>query len=767
MKKNIRWIAILFGMICLLNAAWEHISPEGGIFYAIDMPSHDTVYIGGYGTGLWRTIDGGNSWEQVSVCEERPIWEIYVSRNDPNKIYIAVAKIGGWNYYDSNILRTEDGGNIWIPCAAQNDILSWPFKVNPENEDLIFAAPGTGASAPGYRSTDGGVTWEALPFSDDVSSFGINPHCPNKIFAGTSGAIVYMSTDYGETWQEVFNGGGGWIASFAFHPVDSNIVYMVVGNVMTGYELYKSLTGGLSWNYVGEIPASHNVRTLLVKQDNPDILYAACGVILRSTDGGVNWYNSSSGIVNPQIFLIVNDPLDPNTFYVPNVFGACYKTENAGLYWTQCSSGIKAMFCDGIAFDPNDPNIIYVVGLAHGIFKTTDAGVTWTLYNNGLPLDDLRFSAIAVDPVNPFIIYTSLSPGSEYFAPTAEIYRSFDGGETWEYTTDLTVAGGNTGCCEIIVDSSSNVYAVTHSTFWMFFGDSRICMSSDTGSSFVLTVDSVYGYSDLKYINNNFYYPMNYRDNSCHEFSGVATSIDCINWQPFGPENTACTAVDVYDQNPLVAVAGNAAYKEIQKTHDGGNTWYTIGAFPSADRIVDIEIITPDTILALVSYGGYPAHSYYFYYESTQFDSAKVFITYDGGISGWEEFMDGIDYKIIHRLVARDDTTFYITTRGGIYRYVFTSQNVVEKSDKKSKMSVILPNICKDKLILYFSLLNSSPLEISIYDLAGRVVNKFKKGYYSPGFHKVSFDVSSLRKGVYFVELKMGLFKEVEKIILK
>ncbi|HEC78618.1 MAG TPA: T9SS type A sorting domain-containing protein [candidate division WOR-3 bacterium] len=767
MKRLI--FVILFFLPVMLSAQWENVGPEGAILYSLDSPQPGIFYAGGYGTGLWKSTDNGNSWSLASFVYETPIWDICASHQDPNLIFVLTAELSGWGYGETNLYKSTDGGVTWNPCSNP-DVLTWPILVHPENDRLILACDAQGGA--GYKSTDGGGTWTQLPFSEYAQSFGVHPLSPNIVFAGCGGyggaAQIYKSTDYGATWTLVFQPTyGGICHAFAFDPVDTNIVYSTYNMYGYGSYLLKSTDRGESWA-IGDSVAGW-VRELSIDKNDANLMLAACvgGGVYKSTDGGLNWYPSNSGIQVPYACEIVQDPDSSFTYYIPNVQGF-YKTTNAGLYWSQFQSGLRAVYADGIAFDPNDENTIYIASMANGVFKTTDGGDTWTLGHQGIT--DLRLSDVAVDPNNPQRVYTAHSPGHEYWAPTPKFFRSTDGGLTWEYTTNVWHVYGSTGCAKILVGSTSAIYFLSQSTSNFGDRDAQLFRSTDFGTNFSEPMDSIVGWNSGITMDDseNVYLCMSGSYSTSH-FGAVGKSCDggysYTTFAPLGPYTGS--AVDVYESDTNFAIYGDLG-GNVYKTDNGGNFWYLLGNFV---KPVFNVCFAPNISNRVVVGVGNPSHAYYVYYEIAPYDSGKIYYTDNGGVS-WTE-LDSLPNHHLNRLVMPDDSTIYVTTRGGVYRYRFPSQGVTENERKPimSFVSNITPNPFKRSAVISYSVSSSQTINISIYDITGRKVKTLVKGRKERGFYKANWEGTDdfgkkLPTGVYFVRLTASDESFTKKVIL-
>jgi photosystem II stability/assembly factor-like uncharacterized protein len=241
------------------------------------------------------------------------------------------------------------------------------------------------------------------------------------IYAAVRSAHMYRSDDGGKTWQEADHGlpSGGEIEISS--PVvaldDSNIIY--AGTVSDGP------TGG------------------------------AMGVY-RSADGGAHWQadnGDSATLASAEIDDLAVDPLDHQTVYAATDDGALLRTADGGRHWLALKQPSGANFDEHIALNPFAPANLVVCGLG-GMFRSTNQGATWTKVASGVSAAcDLSFGA-----------------GRAYDVNNGEVYRTSDGGKTWQATAKI-----KNGVYLVTADPQNGASALTTTS------DGRIYRSSDSG----------------------------------------------------------------------------------------------------------------------------------------------------------------------------------------------------------------------------------------------------------------------------------------------
>jgi photosystem II stability/assembly factor-like uncharacterized protein len=244
------------------------------------------------------------------------------------------------------------------------------------------------------------------------------PGKTNLFYFGSTGGGVWKTEDGGSTWNNISDGYfGGSIGSVAVSEADHNVIYVgggektVRGNVSYGYGVWKSIDAGKTWEFKG-LPNSRHIPRIRIHPKNPEIVFAAVlgdlyksseeRGVYKSTDGGDTWEkvlfaNADTGAID----LII----DPNNYRI--MYASTWKVRRTPY---SLSSG----------------------GEGSDLWKSTDEGETWQKIssNDGLPKGTLGIIGIAVSPVKYDRVFVIIE------AQDGGVFRSDDGGTTWEKTND-------------------------------------------------------------------------------------------------------------------------------------------------------------------------------------------------------------------------------------------------------------------------------------------------------------------------------------------
>ena len=251
--------------------------------------------------------------------------------------------------------------------------------------------------------------------SGRISDMENHPTDPKVIYAGTAGGGVWKSENAGTTFRPIFDDHSQSVGAVELDPNDpDNTIYVGTGepwprnSVSIGDGLYKSTDGGQSWSNIG-LKNSERISDVIVNPDNSNEIYV--GVL------GALWSDSEERGV--------------------------YKSIDGGKTWNNILYINQSTGSADLTMDPNNSNIIYASmwefrrgpwffesgGENSALFKSIDGGQTWNKIHNGFPEGRLGRLAIAVAKTNPNILYTVIEAEKN---EDKGLYKSFDGGESWE-----------------------------------------------------------------------------------------------------------------------------------------------------------------------------------------------------------------------------------------------------------------------------------------------------------------------------------------------
>ena len=304
---------------------------------------------------------------------------------------------------------------------------------------LCFSFAAVGATSVSAQNTPD-LHWRMIgPFRGGRTRAAVGvPGEPNVFYVGQVDGGVWKSTDYGRTWQPIFDGQGSQsIGAIAVAPSNSSIVYVGSGeglhrpDLSVGDGIYRSADAGKTWRHLG-LQEGQQIPALAVDPRDPNRVFAAVlghpygpneeRGIFRSTDGGESWKKVLYKDANTGGDDVVLDPANPNIVY-------------ASMWESRLGP-----WEDGNQYE----------GTHGGLFKSTDGGETWKPLTRGLP-DNLVQVHVAVSPSDERRLYATIATAKQGgYASGAGLglYRSDDAGESWyEVTKDprpaMKIGGGD------------------------------------------------------------------------------------------------------------------------------------------------------------------------------------------------------------------------------------------------------------------------------------------------------------------------------------
>lgn len=283
----------------------------------VDLSNTDRIYIGTASGGVWLSENGGISWNPIFDEEATlSIGAIKINQRNPSEIWVGTGEGNPRNSHNSGrgVYKSLDGGKSWQLMGLEETILIHRIIIHKDDPNTVFVGALGSAWGPSeergvFKTTDGGKTWEKSLYVDKEVGVGdmvVDPKNPNKIIVGMwefgrkpwtfnsggEGSGLYLTNDAGENWKEITSEDGlpkgdlGRIG-LAFASNKSNIVYALVEAKVNG--LYKSVDGGLKWELVSEKNIGGRpfyYAELYVDPQNENRIYNLHTYVSKSEDGG-------------------------------------------------------------------------------------------------------------------------------------------------------------------------------------------------------------------------------------------------------------------------------------------------------------------------------------------------------------------------------------------------------------------------------------------------------------------------------------------------
>jgi len=359
-------------------SAWKAIGPSGGTINALAVhPTNaDTVLCGTYYGGIYRTTNGGGSWQPVGRSVVYPrIRGFAFSRSSPGTVYAGT---------DQGIYRSTNGGANWTSISgtllAQRVVLS--IAIHPSSPNTVFA----GSAGHGiYKTTNGGATWTFTGRTGYAYEFAIDPLNSKFLYLVADG--FWKSTDGGATWSALSP--GATVLALALDPRKSGVLY--AGTYNSG--VYKSTDGGATWSAANKGLTALEVRKIALARTSSATIYAATLLdgVFRTKNGGANWVAARKGFNATDVMRIAFDGQTAGTLYAACSPGL-YKGKGGGASWTSVApSNARVGEIRVVVVHSKNPLIVYLTNSTIGVYQSKDGGQTWKALGMGfMSIDALR-----------------------------------------------------------------------------------------------------------------------------------------------------------------------------------------------------------------------------------------------------------------------------------------------------------------------------------------------------------------------------------------
>jgi photosystem II stability/assembly factor-like uncharacterized protein len=613
---------------------WENMGPdnsEGGYSgigrincITFHPTNKDIFWIGAPSGGLWKTIDGGNTWE--TLTESLPILGVseIVLANDyetSKTLYIATGDRDGGDNYSIGVLKSTDDGANWDETSLSFNVSSQyritRLLMHPVNSDIMYASTNGGV----FKTDDGWLSNSSVISGGVFFDMEFKPNCEDTVIY----AAKYSYSVSPEIHKST-NGGDNWSIEYSFPTSavrveldvaesDSTIVYALASNQSGGLEgVYKSTNSGLDFTKVFDGSVSGN--NLL------------------------NWHTSTgdtdnSGQGSYDLTLSVS-PVDANHLYVGGINS--WESVDGGVNWNLVSHwyggfGAAEVHADKHYMEFQDENTFFEANDG-GIYKTTDNGVSWEDLTDGMIISQMYKLGVS-KTVNGEVITGLQDNGSKLLSSG-----------TW---TD--VKGGDGMEC-IIDNSNVNIQYATY-----VYGQIDRTTNHWLGSTDISQNILGEGLEDGAWVTPYLIDPVN--DETL--YVGYEDVWKTVNrgdtWTKISnlvlTNKIRSMAIAPSDNNTLYITDFDNFYKTI----DGGTNWTDLTAFlPSTtNSITYISVDSDDPLHVWITYGGY--------------NSVKAFESLDGG-SSWTNISTGlpsVPANTIIQNITASSQQLYAGTDIGVY----------------------------------------------------------------------------------------------------
>lgn len=591
---------------------------------AIDPQNADAIYAGTgeanyanhsrYGLGLYRSLDGGDSWTQLAetTFAGRCFSRLIVHTTNGSILYAAVTRAGGFpelaaakNHPQATdpvgVYRSLDGGETWayldngLPNLSATDLV-----IDPQNPHVLYAAIGRifGDASNGiYKTIDGGDSWtkltNGLPAGSSCGriSLDLAPTMTDRLYtmitrpaSATGGGAttlgVYRSDDAGATWAQQAGFGNlqatyGWYLSVVtVHPTDPDLVWF------GGLNLRRTTTGGGNWETAN--PPHVDVHAIEWTSDGQRLIVADDGGVHESPTGGSFWQIRNNGLGIIQFYAGISTHPDFDEVLLGGTQdNGTNRRNDTGTSWFASLGG------DGgwTLIDPAAPNRAFAEFQGSGnLYRSGNSGQTFPTFSGGGIISSDRNAFLPPYAIDP-------SDNQRMLYATQRVYESVTGGSFWmPISSDLTNGGIAAIRALVIAPSDGNVvYVATN--------DGRVLRSDDGGANYTLLLEDNLGWPRVT--RELFVHP---DDALTVYLAGAAFGVEQIRRSTDGGDTWVAldqalpdipvnvVAVDTRGPRDVIFAGTDAG---LLRSTDDGASWFAYGdGLPNApviDILLDVE----------------------------------------------------------------------------------------------------------------------------------------------------------------------------------
>jgi photosystem II stability/assembly factor-like uncharacterized protein len=749
-----------------------------------------TIYAAAASGGLWRSDNNGTTWNPIFEREGTiSIGDVAIAPSNPNVIWIGTGEHNNQRsaLFGDGVYKSVDGGKTWQNMGIRESIRIGRIVVDAKNPDIVYVAANgplyrSGGERGIYKTTNGGRTWDrVLQGANETTGFidmVADPRDNRVLYAASldqlrrawnhresgPGSGIWKTTDSGRTWTQLAGGlpsGNIGRIGLTISPQNPRILYSTIINRNTGggIEIYRTDDAGRNWRKINEQApqGSSYYGKIRVCPTNSERVYVL-GVRLQRSDDGGRTFRIIDNLIHVDHHSLWVDPTNPNRILLGNDGGFYKSYDGAATWWfvnnlpimqfyavgadmsvpynvmggtqdngawrgpsrTKVPSGIHntdwVNISGGDGFysmaDPEDPNTIY----------------TSSQFGNITRFDARTRNSRSIRPrdqgqranwMSPFLI-SPHNPRTLYWGAN-RLYRTTDRGDTWTAVSpDLTTNDpqkirGNVPHCTITkVDESPRRSGV----LWVGTDDGLVWVTQNGGVTWEQVTDNITGHPKGWWVSRVQASPHDaatafvsftgFREDDFRPFLFKTTDYGKTWTSIVGNLPNEPIAVVKQDTvNPNLLVIGTELGCHI--TLDGGQTWTKVSNGLPTNAVQDLLIHSRDGDLVLGTHG------------------RGIFVA---NISPLRQLTPEVMAKPVH--LFQPDTAL---------SYSFF-QNMFDPFNGHKRYAASNPTYGAT-IQYYLSAPTTQDVRIEVVDIEGRVLRSFS-GSKEPGIHRVTWD---LRRG--------------------
>ena len=410
--------------------------------FAVNPDNRSEYYVAAASGHIWKTTNSGTTWKPV--FDNYGAYSIGCLRIDPNNPHVIWTGTGENNHqralgYGNGVYKSSDGGESWKNMGLKDSRQIGMIQIDPRNSNVVFVAAEGSAWGPGgdrglFKSVDGGKTWKkVLEISENtgVNNVVFDPRNPDVMYAtseqrrrhvftkigGGPESAVYKSEDGGETWEKIMKGlpgvdkGGMGIA---VSPANPDVIYLIVEAAEGKSGFFRSTNRGASWKKMSDYHASGQYyNEIYCDPKNVDKVYSTETITKVTLDGGKTWKPLGNNKRHVDDHVMWIDPDDTKHFLIGGD-GGVYESFDGGKNYVYKTNLPVTQFYR--VYVDNEFPFYNIYGGTQD--NNSFGGPTRTLSRVGITNCDWYVTNGgdgfwgAIDPENPNIVYSEAQYGN-------------------------------------------------------------------------------------------------------------------------------------------------------------------------------------------------------------------------------------------------------------------------------------------------------------------------------------------------------------------
>jgi len=705
------------------NAQWTPTSGVSGGFIWRIISSGSNLYVGTYGYGVYKSTDNGTSWNPcITGLKNNFIFSLATSGSN----IIAGTAFG--IYYSSN------NGDIWNLADTTLTSGKIVFALSTlGTTGTVFAGTSYhNATDPKttFISTNNGVTWAATTTNPQVSGTNVGIYSfvefGGNLFAGTNGASIFRTVNYGTNWVQMTGGTMGLTQTvFCLGAVGTTKI--IAGTYQNGF--FWSLDNGTTWNPQNTgLPAAPNNTIYNITTIGSNIFVPSFGnVIYMATNATtLSWTaTTSTGLFNKNIYSIYSIG---SSLYAGSWGAGVFISNNNAASWTRSNNGLKdiVMGCLSVS-----GTTLFAGTIGNGVFFSTNNGDNWSQADNtglGEP------SILCIMPYSTNI-----------FAGTNDgIYLSGNNGVTWTASSTGIPASTQINCLISVGTNmfagsqNNNVYKSTNNgATWTSLGA--------PGSGPVTSFSSIGVNIFLGCIGGGVWYSLNGGTSWTHSLTGM-TNLNVHSLNIMGTTNIFAGT----ERGVFLSTNTGANWNRISNRSNGMDSVLTV-----------YSIVNDGTNVIAGTFNG-------------------VYLTSDMGAT-WQKKNQGLGADTaftslliynnsvlagVWPMLPNNGLVSPLVWKRTIANISIDVKNISSNIPDKFNLMQNYPNPFNPTTTIKWSIKTGAFVTLKIFDATGQEIGTYVNQKLDAGVYEANINASNLSSGVYFYRLQAGNFTDTKKMIL-